>query len=157
MYSIKTSPVSSFEMDDNTGLMPPDNNANGSSSNDAVAADDKSTLLSQEQQQKQHSSCSEVMESQVKSCVSDINIDKVTTVSTTTWTNSDSSDTETLAQADHRDLQPGTRTEVSPLMKMALSKQRAVVRAASNNDELPASKKVCQTSQSSAQTGRLGQ
>ena len=94
---------------------------------------------------------------QVKPCVSNINIDRVTTVSTTSCTNNDGSDTETLAQADHRDLQPGTRTEVSPLMKMALSKQRALNRAAPDNDDSPASKRVCQASQSSAQTGRFGQ
>ena len=151
-------------MDDNTGLMPPDSNASGSS-NDAAVAHDKSTLSlsSQEQQQKQpivNPSCSETTGSpvaQVKPCVSNINIDKVTTVSTTTWTNNDGSDTETLAQADHRDLQPGTRTDVSPLMKMALSKQRALNRAAPDNNDSPASKRVCQASQSSTQTGRLGQ
>ena len=157
MYSLNSIPVVSPEIDDNTGLMPSDSNASGSN-NGAAAANDKN-VPSMSSQTQQTVTCSETTESLVTRAtplVSDINIDKVTTVSTT-WTNSDGSDTETLAQADHRDLQPGTRTEVSPLMKMALSKQRALIRAAPDNEGSPASKRACQDSQSSVTTGRLGQ
>ncbi|XP_065890411.1 histone-lysine N-methyltransferase SETDB1-B-like isoform X3 [Dysidea avara] len=152
MYSLNSIPVVSPEIDDNTGLMPSDSNASGSN-NGAAAANDKN-VPSMSSQTQQTVTCSETTESLVTRAtplVSDINIDKVTTVSTT-WTNSDGSDTETLAQADHRDLQPGTRTEVSPLMKMALSKQRALIRAAPDNEGSPASKRACQDSQSSVTT-----
>lgn len=148
MYSLRSAPP---EMDDNTGLMPPDSNA--SSSNSASATDDGPSTSSQEQQQRKETvnpSNSEMIGSfpvtRSTASVSDMNIAKVSAA----WPSNDGSDTEILTQADHRDLQPGTRTEVSPLMKMALS------RAAPDNDDSPASKKVCQAGQSSSQTGRLG-
>lgn len=56
---------------------------------------------------------------------------------------SDCSDLETLTQADRRDLGPGTRTDVSPLMKMELSKQRAALRHSSPS-KIPPSKRMCQ-------------
>ena len=57
--------------------------------------------------------------------------------------NSDCSDLETLTQADRRDVGPGTRTDVSPLMKMELSKQR--LRRGSPSFKGPPSKRLCQS------------
>ena len=56
---------------------------------------------------------------------------------------SECSDLETLTQADRKDLGPCTRTDVSPLMKMELSKQRASLRRSSPSSKGPASKRPC--------------
>ena len=58
---------------------------------------------------------------------------------------SDFSDLETLTQAGRRDLAPGTRTDVSPLMKMELSKQRASLRRSSPFSKSSSSKRICQS------------
>lgn len=57
---------------------------------------------------------------------------------------SDCSDLETLTQADRRDVGPGTRTDVSPLMKMELSKQRL---RRGSPFKGPPSKRLCQSQQ----------
>ena len=55
---------------------------------------------------------------------------------------SECSDLETLTQVGRKDLGPCTRTDVSPLMKMELSKQRASLRRSSPYKS-PASKRPC--------------
>lgn len=56
---------------------------------------------------------------------------------------SECSDMETLTQAGRKDMGPCTRTDVSPLMKMELSKQRASLRRSSPSSKGPASKRPC--------------
>lgn len=66
---------------------------------------------------------------------------------------SDFSDLEPLTQADRRDVGPGTRTDVSPLMKMELAKQRVSLRRSSPYRS-PASKRMCPSKDHQQQQGR---
>ena len=65
---------------------------------------------------------------------------------------SDCSDLETLTQADRRDMGPGTRTDVSPLM-MQLSKQRLRRGSPSKG---PPSKRLCQSQEPQQPPGGCG-
>ena len=68
---------------------------------------------------------------------------------------SECSDLETLTPADQRDMGPGTRTDVSPLMiKMELCKQR--LRRGSPSSKGPPSKRLCQSRESQQPPGECG-
>jgi len=58
---------------------------------------------------------------------------------------SDMSDLETLTRADLKDIGPGTRTDVSPLMKMELSKQRTCLRRSLPSTKSSPSKRMRQS------------
>lgn len=143
-YTMK---ASSSKINDNTGIMSPirynSNNSNATIVTRDVSANNNVSLATDELPV----ITTAVLTSSAKTLPTWATTDgssKEVTDSSFDTCSSDCSDSETLTQADRRDLGPGTRTDMSPLMNMEFSKQRLSLHRSSPCFKEPPSKRLCQ-------------
>ena len=153
-YTVKAS--ASSDINDNTGIMS-SNLSNHSNKDDGTTSATTTTGDANDAVDNVSMETDDLSLPMI--CVTDPQSPVATLASADTWSrevascagdtgSSDMSDLETLTRADQGDIGPGTRTDVSPLMKMELYKQRASLRRSSPSAKSPPSKRMRQSKES---------
>jgi len=165
-YTTKASPASSLNMNDNTGIMLHLSNHSNNDKNTSIVNTDISTGNDGSNASVSSNNIFSLPMINVTSSRSNTPPPTLTTLADDgsrevtdhlgDACNSDCSDLETLTQFDRREVGPGTRTDVSPLMKMTLSKETISLRHSSPSTKGPASKRVCPASKTKEQQQQPG-